>query len=103
MLQQPRTQGRRDDGGVLCFVGCREGFLLLQRRLNVLEEIDVERVAFVEVGKVAVEAVLGVFVREESGVLEFPAEDYAEMSGWTILRIETGTGSWFETEGGVGR
>ena len=33
-------------------------------------------VAFVDVGEVAVEACFGVFVCEESGVGEFPAEDW---------------------------
>ena len=49
--------------------------MLVEGRLDVLEEIDGEGVSFMEVGEVAVEAVLGVLVGEQAGVLELPTEE----------------------------
>ena len=47
----------------------------MEGRLDVLEEIDGEGVPFVEVREVTVEAMLGILVGEQSGVLEFPTEE----------------------------
>lgn len=49
-------------------------------RFDVVEEGDGEGVALVEVGDVAVEAGLSVFVGEEADVGEFPAEDCGGIS-----------------------
>ena len=75
MLDEPRAQGRRDDGGIFGLVSNAEGFLGLEIGLDVLEEGDGERVALVDIGHVAVEAAFGVFIGEEADVGKFPAED----------------------------
>lgn len=73
---QPGAEGGGDDGGVFGLVAHAEGLLRFEGGFDVLEEGDGEAVAVVEVGEVAVEAGFGVFVGEEAGVCEFPAEDW---------------------------
>ncbi len=75
VLEQPWRKRGADDGGVLSRVDHAGGFFVLERRLDVLEERDGERVALVDVGNVDVVAGFGVVVREEAGVFEFPTED----------------------------
>jgi len=76
VLDEPGAKGCRDEGGVLGFVGHGQLLLGLEIGLDVVEKGNGQGVAFVDVGEVAVEACFGVFVCEESGVGEFPAEDW---------------------------
>lgn len=75
MRDEPGAKGGGYKGGVGGFFGHGEGFLLLERRFDILEEGNGEGIAFVEVGQVGVEAGEGVLVGEEAGVVEFPSED----------------------------
>jgi hypothetical protein len=75
MLEQPRTEScaRLCCGSSLLCERARVALGLL--RLDGLEEINVERVTLVDIGNVGSEAVGGILVCEQAGVLELPSED----------------------------
>jgi hypothetical protein len=76
VLEQPRTEccASLCRGGSLLCQGARIALRLL--RLDGLEEFNVKRVAFVNVGDVGSEAVGGVLVSQQTSILEFPSEDW---------------------------
>lgn len=89
VLEQPRVQRRAHDGRALGLVD--DGLLLAdaERWLDALQEVDGQGVALLDVGDVAVEALLGVVVGQEAHVLELPAEDcerfgLALSAGWNM-------------------
>ena len=80
MAEQPGTEGRGNNGGILGFSSDAEGLMCPEVWLDVLQKGVGKGVAGVEVGKVDVEAVFGVLVGEEACIREFPAEDYCASS-----------------------
>ena len=72
---EPGAERRGDGGRVLGFVDQAGGLLVLEGRLDVLQEGDGQGVSLVHVRDVGVEAGGGVVVGEEADVGEFVAED----------------------------
>jgi len=69
MLDQPWPKRRRNNGSVFRLISQRQVLLFLKRRLNVLQEINRQRIALVEVGKVAIKSILGILVGKEPRTL----------------------------------
>lgn len=83
MLDQPWPKCRRYNGRVLRLISQGESLLFLERRLDVLQELDRQRVAFVEVGEVAIKPILGILIGKESCTTWFPSQ-------YSVLKLGDG-------------
>ena len=102
MLCEPRPQGSRNESGILGFIGNAQCLLVLQVRLDVVKEGDGQGVALVHIGDVGVEAGFGVFIREETGIGELPAEDSRRELAELRQKGGTGLGTIDEENDGLG-
>lgn len=75
MGDQPRAKRRSSFSGLDPLLQHCQVLSYLQRRLAVVEELNVDRIALEDIRNVYVEAVLGVDVGQQSSVDELPAED----------------------------
>lgn len=78
VLDQPRAKRCGNNGGVLGFVNDAGVLAVLERWLDVVQEGEGQRVAFVNIWNVAVEAGFGIVVGEKADIFELPAKDYTK-------------------------